>query len=96
MSEDEDNSGKEEGLESFKPVEGDRDQLLIEARECLVQFDYERASHIALSLLNVDYDDAEAHAIILDTFNELGFRNQLVIDTRVTMRDIMLNGKRNE
>lgn len=36
MSEDEDNSGKEEGLESFKPVEGDRDQLLIEARECLV------------------------------------------------------------
>ena len=91
-SEDEDKTN-DDGSAVFKPVDGDRESLLKEASKAVDLFDYERATVIALSLLSRDYDDADAHAIILDTFNELGFRNQLVMDTRDVMRDIMLNAE---
>jgi thioredoxin-like negative regulator of GroEL len=56
-----------------------------------MNFDYEKAIDICLYLLEKDYDNYRAHSIILETFNSLGFQNQLTIKTRDKLRAIVLN-----
>ena len=52
----------------------------------LADFDYERGLEVCLELLRRDYDDREAHLLILDTFHALGFKNELVLRVREELR----------
>lgn len=70
-------------------VEGTRDALLQEAQTSLYFYNYEKAMNISLALIARDYDDREAHAVILETINLLGFKNELVIETRMKMRHLL-------
>ena len=60
------------------------------ARQLLQVFEYERGVRICLELLKQDYDNAEAHELILDTFHTLGFRNELVLRVKDDLRLIMI------
>ena len=64
-----------------------RGQVSIEAAKAsLADFDYERGLEVCLELLRRDYDDREAHLLILDTFHALGFKNELVLRVREELR----------
>lgn len=60
------------------------------ARVYMAEFDYERGLEVCLELLRRDYDDQEAHHLLLDTFHTLGFKNELVQRVRGQLRDIMI------
>ena len=44
----------------------------------LESFHYEKGMKILLKLLMQNYDNLEAHALILESFHILGFNNDLV------------------
>ena len=63
------------------------DQINIEtAKACFEDFDYQKGLDICLELLRRDYDDTEAHSLILDTFHALGFRNELINNLKAQLR----------
>jgi hypothetical protein len=41
-------------------------------------------------LLQSDYGNAEAHELVLQVFHELGFKNQIVIEGKLRLKEIML------
>ena len=45
------------------------------AEKLIENFDYQEGLSICLHALAQDYDNMEAHRLILETFNSLGFRN---------------------
>jgi hypothetical protein len=47
--------------------------------------------NICLELLKKDFDDFEAHSLILETFHTLGFKNEVAINTKVELKNIMLD-----
>jgi len=60
------------------------------AKTKLDNFEYQDGFNICLKILEKDYDNIEAHQLILETFNSLGFRNQLTIKTKETLKKILL------
>jgi thioredoxin-like negative regulator of GroEL len=62
------------------------------ARGFMGEFDYDRGLEVCLALLRKDYDNQEAHELLLDTFHTLGFKNELVLRVREELRTILLEG----
>lgn len=60
------------------------------ARQLLEVFEYEKGIKICLELLRQDYDNSEAHELMLETFHTLGFRNELVLRVKEDFRLIMI------
>jgi SOS response regulatory protein OraA/RecX len=70
------------------------EQISIEfAKHCFDEFDYQKGCEICLKLLKRDYNNDEAHQLILDTFHALGFKNEFVISLKAQLKEIMLNNK---
>lgn len=46
-----------------------------------------------IELLERDYDNQEAHHLLLKVFNELGFRNDLVTATKDKLRSLLIEKK---
>jgi hypothetical protein len=70
------------------------DQISIEiARTSFEDFDYQKGCDICLELLRRDYNNHDAHTVLLDTFHALGFKNELIINLKVQLRQIMLDSK---
>lgn len=63
------------------------------AEQLLGNFEYQEGLNICLRALEADYDNIEAHRLILETFNSLGFRNQLTLKTKEALKEIMLKSK---
>ena len=86
-SEENDNSLKDHTILS-------EDQICIEvARVSFDEFDYQKGCDICLELLRRDYNNNDAHSLILDTFHALGFKNELIINLKAQLRQIMLESK---
>ena len=64
------------------------------AQKLIDNFDYQEGLNICLQALEHNYDNIEAHTLILETFNSLGFRNQVTLKTKEALKEIMLKGKR--
>ena len=64
------------------------------ARQLLHVFEYEKGIRICLDLLKQDYDNSEAHELILETFHTLGFRNELALRVKDDLRLIMIESGR--
>ena len=69
----------------------DTAQLQELASEALSDVDYEQACGMLIELLERDYDNQEAHHLLLKVFNELGFRNVLVTSTKDKLRSILID-----
>lgn len=70
------------------------DQINIEtAQGCFGDFDYQKGLDICLELLRRDYNNTEAHSLILETFHTLGFKNELINNLKAQLRQIMLDSK---
>ena len=63
------------------------------ARVAFDEFDYQKGCDICLELLRRDYNNNDAHSLILDTFHTLGFKNELIINLKAQLRQIMLQSK---
>ena len=63
------------------------------AEELVSNFEYQDGLNICLRVLEADFDNIEAHRLILETFNSLGFRNQLTLKTKEALKEIMLKNK---
>jgi hypothetical protein len=50
------------------------------------EFDYQKGCDICLELLRRDYNNNDAHSLILDTFHTLGFKNELIINLKAQLR----------
>ena len=70
-------------------VVGPKHLLVSEAHTKMRSFDFERASAIAVELIRRDQDDKEGHEILLDVFNQLGFKNVLTRVAREKVRAIL-------
>lgn len=66
-----------------------------EAERCIKNFEYEKGMDICLKLVEQDYNNEQAHVLILETFNSLGFKNKLALKTRDRLKAIVLNQKFN-
>eukprot|EP00347_Sterkiella_histriomuscorum_P010322 403376753 len=64
------------------------------ARELYEKNHHEKAIKISMELLKQNYDDNEAHQLLLQIFNELGSDNSLVINTRLDIKDMLLKQSR--
>ena len=53
------------------------------------EYDYEGGLKICLKLLEADFDDWEAHILMLSTFHTLGLKNRLVTKVRQDLKQIM-------
>ena len=52
------------------------------ARKLVEDYNYEDGMNICLNLLAQDFDDTEAHQLLLECFHALGFKNELVTNVR--------------
>ena len=75
------------------------------AMGALKDYKYEEAISICLNVshlfvtwqaLKEDYDNGEAHTVLLQGFNDLGYRSQLVQDTRTKVKELMIASGRKE
>jgi len=66
------------------------DVSIASAKCALEEFDYEKGLNICLELLKQDYENYEAHMLILQTFHTLGFKNDITIATKDQLKAIML------
>ena len=57
----------------------------------MTSFDYDKVLGICLELLKEDFDNTEAHMVLLEVFHTLGFKNELVSDTKKSLKEIMMN-----
>ena len=81
------NDGEEAELRSsafWKEKEGIRGAKLStrEKINLVGNFEYQEDLKICLCALEADYNNIKAHMLILETFNSLGFRNQLTLKTK--------------
>ena len=44
-------------------------------------------------MLRRDFDEKEAHLLILETFHALGFKNELVLKVKEELKQIMLDSE---
>lgn len=65
-------------------------QRIQQAQKLIDNFDYQDGLNICLQALEHNYDNIEAHSLILETFNSLGFRNQVTLKTKEALKEIML------
>ena len=63
---------------------------IAQAANCFDNFDYAGGLEICLKLLRHNYDDAEAHVLISETFHALGFKNELVLKVKEELKQVML------
>lgn len=52
------------------------------ARQLVEDYNYEDGMNICLGLLAADFDNTEAHQLLLECFHALGFKNELVNNVR--------------
>jgi len=64
------------------------------AKELYDKNNFEKAVKISMELLKVDYDNNEAHELLVKIFNELGSENNLVVDSRLNIKDMLLKQSR--
>jgi len=64
------------------------------ANKLIANYDYENSIKICLNLLEKDYNDGEAHALLMQIFTELGSRNLFVIEGRRKVKDLFLRQER--
>jgi len=64
------------------------------ANKLIANYDYENSINICLNILEKDYDNGEAHALLMQIFTELGSRNQFVIEGRKKVKDLFLRQER--
>ena len=43
------------------------------------EYEYEKGLKMCLQLLKEDFDNTEAHMLLLEAFHTLGFKNELVV-----------------
>lgn len=60
------------------------------ARRLVEDYNYEEGMNICLGLLTADFDNTEAHQLLLECFHALGFKNELVNNVRSQLKTIML------
>jgi len=46
-----------------------------------------------IELLERDFDNQEAHILLLKVFNDLGFRNDLVTSTKDKLRKVLIENR---
>ena len=93
LAQEEENRSFETDSDDPHRTEVDSKQLIERAEELVQNFEYQEGLGLCLRALEVDYDNIEAHRLVLETFNCLGFRNQLTLKTKDALKDIMLKSK---
>ena len=82
---------KDEDITQIGTIELERHEINIKsATASFEDYDYQRGLDVCLALLRKDFDNHEAHSLILDTFHALGFQNQLTKNARDELKEIML------
>jgi len=45
---------------------------------------------MCLELLRINFDNHEAHALLLEVFHALGFKNEVVLRTREQLKELLV------